>query len=193
MEYVQLAQNYLIDFINSMGIFGPILACFLISIESIAPMLPLAVFITINFIAFGSILGFFISWFFTILGCMLSFYIFRKGFNKRFNIKIKKHKKVDKLVEKFTNISIPALTVLIAIPFFPACLINVAAGLSNMKVKKFLGSIIIGKSLMVYFWGFIGTNLVESLTHPQILIKIFGLIFIAWIVSKIVDKRFKIE
>ena len=52
---------------------GPIGGVFLIILESIFPMLPLSVFITLNMISFGSFFGFIISWLSTIIGCMLFF------------------------------------------------------------------------------------------------------------------------
>ena len=51
---------------------------FIVILESIIPMLPLAVFIAINMIAFGNFFGFIISWIGTILGCSLAYSFFRK-------------------------------------------------------------------------------------------------------------------
>ena len=57
--------------------YGPIAGVVMIILESIIPALPLSVFITLNMVAFGDILGFLISWLSTIVGCMLSFFLFR--------------------------------------------------------------------------------------------------------------------
>ena len=73
--------NLIENFLYSLGAFAPILACLLIIIESILPVLPLCVFITINFYYFGKIIGFIISWIFTCIGCYLSYYLVKKGFN----------------------------------------------------------------------------------------------------------------
>ena len=54
--------------------FGPIAGIILIIIESMIPVLPLAVFITLNMVSFGPIFGFLISWLATITGCMISLY-----------------------------------------------------------------------------------------------------------------------
>ena len=89
-------DNYnevIINFLHSIGALGPIFACLLILIESILPFLPLAVFIGINFLSFGHLLGFLISWVFTIIGCIMSFMIFRKGFNEKFDIISSTYKK----------------------------------------------------------------------------------------------------
>ena len=46
---IENISDLLETFLLSLGVFAPILACFLIVIESILPVLPLCVFITINF------------------------------------------------------------------------------------------------------------------------------------------------
>ena len=51
----------------------------------------------------------------------------------------------------------------------------------------------IGKMVMVYFWGYIGTTLLESLTDITILFKIGGLLVGALFVSKVVEKKLKVK
>ena len=66
--------------IDSLGVYGPLLGSLFIVLESIIPPLPLFVFITINFVAFGKIIGFIISWICTCIGCMISYYLVKKFF-----------------------------------------------------------------------------------------------------------------
>ena len=77
------------------------------------------------------------------------------------------------------------LTVIIAIPFTPAFLVNIAAGLSNMSYKKFIGSLLIGKVFLVYFWGFVGVSLIESIKNPIYLVRVGILVLVAYIISKL--------
>ena len=44
--------------LSSLGIWGALLSCLLIVVESILPVLPLCVFVTLLFYTFGSIIGF---------------------------------------------------------------------------------------------------------------------------------------
>ena len=85
------------------------------------------------------------------------------------------------------------LTVIIAIPFTPAFLVNIAAGLSNMSYKKFIGSLLIGKVFLVYFWGFVGVSLIESIKNPIYLVRVGILVLVAYIISKIVSRKLRIE
>lgn len=118
--------------------------------------------------------------------------IFRKGFNKKFNILIKDKKRLNTLMEKFSNISLGNLTILMAIPFTPAFLINIGAGLSNMDFKKYFVSLLIGKVSLVYFWGYVSTSLLESIKNPIILLRIGIIVVIAYLLSKLVTKKFNI-
>lgn len=182
--------------LNDLGAWGAVLSCFLITIESILPILPLCVFVTFNFFTFGNILGFLISWAFTILGCMLSFMLFRtkvKSWVEKKLIKGKTGSEVKKLMNFIDKISLSSLAILVAIPFTPAFAVNIAAGLSNISKKKFLAGILIGKVFMVYFWGYIGTTLLESITHPIYLARILVMLIIAYIISKIVNKHFNLD
>lgn len=184
------------DFINSMinylGVAGPILGCVLIILESILPILPLCVFITLNCMSFGYIVGYIISWIFTCLGCLLSFKIFEKKFKNWFDKNIRVINGANKIMKVVEKCSVSELAMIVAVPFTPAFLVNIAAGLSKMNVKKFMAGICIGKLFMVYFWAFIGTNLIQSLTNPIIIVKVIFMLIIAYVMSKIVTKKFNL-
>ena len=65
-----------------MGSLGFISGFLLIIFESMIPVLPLAVFIALNIMTFGSLFGFILSWVATVTGCMISFFLCRKLRNK---------------------------------------------------------------------------------------------------------------
>lgn len=165
----------------------------LIILESIIPILPLALFIAINLILFGNVVGFILSWVATITGCIISYFIFRKGFSNKIYKNIDNHPKIKKTIKTIKNIKFSNLVIIMAIPFTPAFSINIAAGLSRMSLKKFIFALLIAKLFIVYFWGFIGTTLVESLTDITVLIKLATILLLAFLLSKIVLKKFNIE
>ena len=185
--------DFIMGLIDSLGVYGPLLGCVFIILESVIPPLPLFVFITINFIAFGNFWGFIISWMCTIIGCLLSYFLVKKYLR---NWVVKKIKKVDLLTKSMNyieNLSLTKITVILAIPFTPAFMMNIAAGLVNMDFKKFFISIVISKIFLVYFWGVVGTGLVESFKNPRSLITVIIMVVIAYILSVIVKKVFKID
>ena len=95
---------------------------------------------------------------------------------------------LDKSLNYVNKLSFPAFTTLLAMPFTPAFMINIAAGLVNMQFTKFLCAILISKIFMVYFWGYVGVGFVESFTSPKILIELLIIVFLAYVVSLLVKK-----
>lgn len=164
-----------------------------IVLESIIPMLPLGVFIALNMLLFGNILGFILSWIATSLGCLLSFYLVRKIFNKRFENKTKDIEKINNLMKKINKLSFSSFILITALPFTPAFAINIAAGLSKMGIKKFMMGILLAKIFVVYFWGFIGTTFIQSVTDASVIIKLAIMLLAAYIISKLVMKKYKLE
>lgn len=193
MEFLTNIDNLINNFLTSIGIYGPILGCFLILIESMVPILPLFVFITLNFLVFGTFFGFIISWMFTVLGCLISFYLFRKKMKNWFEEKTKDQEQVTKVINWINKVKLEELSAIIALPFTPAFMVNIAAGLSKMSLKKFIVALCIGKIFLVLFWGFVGTSLVQSLTHPIVFLKVVILVLIAFLTSKIINKKLEIE
>ena len=185
--------NFIMDTIDAMGVYGPLLGCFFIVLESIIPPLPLFVFITINFIAFGHVLGFIISWVCTIIGCLISYFLVKKFLRTFVVRKIKNIDLLTKCMNYIENLSLTKVTVILSIPFTPAFMMNIAAGLVGMDFKKFFISILISKIFLVYFWGFVGTSLVESFQNPTSLITVVLMMIIAYLLSLIIKKVFKIN
>ncbi len=190
----EMIDTFIDTTLQGMGVWGPIIGCFFITIESMVPILPLFVFITLNFLAFGNILGFIISWFFTCIGCSISFFLFRSKFQTWWYKRLKRKGLISTdTMNKITSLKFEQLTTIIAIPFTPAFLVNIAAGLSKMSYKKFLGALMLGKTFLVYFWGFVGVSLIESIKHPIYLLKVVILIGVAYIISKIINKKLQIN
>ena len=186
-EIINSFVNNVTSTMSSLGIISGIV---LIILESIIPVLPLGVFIALNVITFGEVVGFFISWISTIIGCMLAFYLSRKLGNRIFRKKknTKKRELIEKAQNKVGNMSLSNLVLILAVPFTPAFAVNIGAGLSNINPKKYLLALIIGKIPIVYFWGFIGKSLLESITDPYTIAQILGMLIIAYLVSKLVNK-----
>ncbi len=184
---------FIMNTIDALGVYGPLLGSLFIILESIIPPLPLFVFITINFVAFGKVLGFIISWICTCIGCTLSYYFVKKLFRNWVVNKIKDVNLLTKCMNYVENLSLTQVTMILSIPFTPAFMVNIAAGLCNMNFKKFLTAILISKIFLVYFWGVVGTGLLESFHNPTSLITVVVMIVIAYILSIVIKKVFKID
>ena len=186
--------NIIIDWlVEIMLSIGPSAGFFIVILESIIPILPLAVFIALNKISYGAVTGIILSWIGTITGCMISFYIFRKGFSKYLYKDSLKDSKVVIWTKKIANMNFTTLVLLLALPFTPAFAVNIAAGLSKISPKTFLLALLISKISIVYFWGFIGTSFVESIQNPIIILQVIAILIITYFITIIVNGLFKIE
>ena len=164
-DYMQQIINDIVEFLKELVLSNNIfISLFMgmgvIILESMIPILPLALFIALNMIIFGNFVGFVISWIATVMGCSLSFFIFRKGLSKRIYKNIEDKPRTYRLMNIISNISFSKLVIIMAIPFTPAFSVNIGAGLSKLKYKKFLMACLIAKISIVYFWGFVGTTFV---------------------------------
>jgi len=191
IESLNQFDQILNDFLLSLGILAPILSSVLIILEGTLAFLPLFVFITINIITLGSVLGIFSSWVLTTLGSLICFLIFRNGIAKWFYKKSKK--KGRKFSKVLSKLSFVRIVLLISIPFIPSFFVNMGAGFSKIPVKKYFYALIIGKMFVVLFWGYVGKNLLECLTNPVALVKIIVMIFVAYLVATIVNKKFDLD
>lgn len=178
--------------INS-PVIGIIFGMLVIILESMIPVLPLAVFIAVNMLVFGNFVGFIISWVATVIGCILAFIICRKGLSDKFYSRIKEDGRVHKFMKKITRMKFSNLVIITALPFTPAFAVNIAAGLSKISFRKFVANVAIAKLAIVYFWGFIGTTFLESITDIKVLLELCFIMLGAYVLSKLVMKKFKIE
>ena len=195
MAILDTINNLIEYFVGIMTNLGPLSGILLIVLESILPFLPLSVFIALNGASFGYVFGFIISWLSTCVGCALSFFIFRKLFQSKFeNLISKKDKiKIKKVKKRFDNIKLSTLVLIIALPFTPAFAVNIAAGLSKMSFRKFIVAILIGKLSIVYFWTYIGKSLIESMMDLKTIITVILLLIVSYIVSKLINRKLNIE
>lgn len=178
--------------VNDNIIISILMGLIIVIAESILPILPLAVFIAINTLVMGNVLGFVVSWIGTVIGCAISFWLFRKGLSKRLYKHLNSSKYSD-LMKKMSSVKFSLLVIVTALPFTPAFTINIAAGLSKMRFKKFILSMLIAKISIIFFWGYIGTTLIESIADYKVLIKIVILLLGAYIVSYFVNKKYNLD
>ena len=185
--------NLIMDIVGNVSVLGVVITSFLIIFESIIPPLPLGVFITVLFMNYGVFIGFVMSYVLTIVGCSLSYFLVRKYVKNKTDKHLRKYKKIDEYITLVDNIKFSNLVLILSIPFTPAFLVNIACGISKMEYKKFLYSIMLGKISLVLFYGFIGTSLIESIQKPIILVFVVVITLVFYILSKIVNRKLKID
>lgn len=192
MDKLTFYINYIVSLFESIGPAGGFL---LIMLESVLPPLPLGVIVGFNMISFGKLFGFILSYVATIIGCILSFVLFRYFFKGKFINKFSKKNRdsINKWKDKLSNIKMPTLALLVALPVTPSFAVNIAAGLSDMSLRKFIISICIGKPAMLFFYGYIAVSVMESLKDPMNIVKVIVLMLVVYIISKIIEKVVKVD
>jgi len=196
MEIIDSLNNLsdsLYELLMNAGMWAPFFSSCLIVLEGTLAFLPLIVFVTINIITMGPILGGIVSWLLTTLGGFIAFLLFRKGLSSFFQKKINKSEKMLKFMNRVDKLKFSQLVLIIAIPFAPSFFINMGAGLSKISIKKYFYALLVGKIFVIIFLGYIGCNLLECLTNPLVLIKVISLVVIAYVLAQLVNKRFDLD
>lgn len=192
MEIITNFINYSTEIISNGGLLFGIL---IVILESFLPVLPLGLFVALNTHAFGFITGITISWAATCTGCYLSYLLFYYLSNKFIEKHLSKKnlERLEKAQTTFRKIPFANLVVIITLPFTPAFLINILAGVGEIGKKKFLIALLIGKLFMVLFWGYVGKSFIESMTDINTIITIAIMLAIAYVLSKVISKKANIE
>ena len=193
MGFINNFNTILNNWLESAGIWGGLVCCALIILEPLLPFLPMFIFVTINLLVFGYVLGFIISYVCSVLGCLLFYILVSKLFSNKAYKFYKDRKKVNSLVQRYKGIKLETLTTIIAMPFTPAFLINLFAALSKMPLKKYMTAEIIAKIFITIFWGFIGCNLIKCFENPRYLIVIISMLFIGYVISRFINRKYDLK
>lgn len=185
-HFIEVVSNYI-----SSG--GYIVGFLIIVLESFIPPLPLGFFVMLNCISFGLLKGYIISYTANVSGSILAYFIWKKFKTFLYKRIPNKYKlKVDKLLLKFNKLSFSSLVLLITLPFTPAFLINICAGIS-LKFKRYVCALVIGKIFNILFWSIIGNSLYESIHDIKSILFILISLLISYIISKIVASKYEID
>ncbi|MFJ7932858.1 TVP38/TMEM64 family protein [Sporosarcina sp. NPDC096371] len=180
-KIAELAQHY--------KALGPLIGLLLPFIESFLPFLPLFVFVFANATAYDLWFGFILSWAGTVAGSYAVFLIIRKYGRNRVLGFLTKRVRVQRLIKWVDRNGFGPLFLLICLPFTPSALVNLVAGLSNMKKTYYLVTLMAGKLVMVFTISFIGYDLKALLTQPIRTVIVVGIIVLLWLVGKALEKR----
>lgn len=196
MEIIEIFNNLnnsLNTFLLNAGVLAPILSSVLIVLEGMFAFLPVFVFITVNLLTMGNILGSIVSYICTIIGNFLTFFLCRIGLNPLFQKYIGNKRKLKKMMNLINKMSFSKLVLIISIPLTPSFFVNLAAGLSKIPKKKYLYALMLGKICIILFWGVLGTSLIDCLTNPIMFIKVVGMILVCNLIGKVINKKFDLD
>ena len=169
---------------------GPLVGLFFPFIESFLPFLPLFVFVVANASAYGLWLGFLLSWAGTSIGSYAVFLLIRKYGRTRLLRFVTKSVRVQKLIKWVDRNGFGPLFLFICFPFTPSALVNLVAGLSDIKKTHYFFTLLAGKFVMILTVSYIGSDLKALLTQPIRTIIVVIIVILLWVIGKRIEHRF---
>lgn len=170
-------------------LIGMLIGFLLTYLEAFLPILPLAAFVVANASAYGLWLGFLLSWAGSVAGAYTVFWLVRKFGNRKVFRFITERKAVQKLIRWVEYHGFTPLFVLLCFPFTPTSIVNVVAGLSQLKKKHYFFTIMSAKVIQLFVISWIGSDLRALITQPSRTIIVLLLIAALWGGGKYVEKR----
>jgi len=183
------SMENIVELTQSYRAFGPIIGFLLPFFEAFLPFLPLFVFVFANATAYGLWVGFLLSWSGSVVGAYAVFLVIRKYGRARFMNFMTRHEKVQKLIHWVERNGFGPLFLLLCLPFTPSALVNLVAGLSNIRKHYYLLTVMAGKFVMVFTISYVGYDLRALFTQPIRTAIVILVIVLLYIIGKILEKR----
>lgn len=140
-----MSSQYFADLIGSWGSYAVMASLTISIIIAIAGVLP-SIFVTgANVLVFGPVNGFIISWAGEVIGALVSFYLYRLGFKKKFESLGKKYHILDKIVSSGGFDAAMLTFQARLLPFVPSGFVTLACAVSSIGIIGFLISTTLGK------------------------------------------------
>lgn len=188
-----LSAENLLELTRDYRALGPFIGFVLPFLEAFLPFLPLFVFVVANASAYGLWLGFLLSWAGTVVGSYVVFLLVRNFGRARFLRFMTRHERVLKLIHWVETHGFGPLFLLLCFPFTPSALVNVVAGLSDMKKKHYLWTLLAGKFVMILVISFIGYDIRALITKP-IRTAIVGIVIVLlWFIGKQIERKLNVR
>lgn len=184
-----LEIDRIIELSHQYRALGPIIGLLFPFIESFLPFLPLFVFVFANATAYGFWYGFLLSWGGTTLGSYAVFLLIRKYGRNRYLRFLTRNPRVQRLIKWVDRNGFAPLFLFLCFPFTPSSLVNLVAGLSDIKKRHYFFTLIAGKFVMIFTVSYIGYDLRALLTQPFRTTIVVIVIILLWFIGKRIEHR----
>lgn len=168
MEWIKIvsSQDFWTGIMDQFGAFKFLIGILIPIIEAFFPFLPLALFVTINVLAFGFWLGYVLSYIGVCIGSISVFLVLRSIGKKWFINWVHHFEKSHHLLVWIQEKGFWALFLWLCFPFTPSILVAILAVLARVKTEQYVRAILAGKLVMVLSLSFIGTNIGDFFSQP---------------------------
>lgn len=172
-------------------VIASVVSFFIVVLETFVPILPLVAIVGANAFVLGLWLGFFMSWFGSVLGSTVLFLLSSKFSHTKVFKKFSGHK-VDRVTRWIQKQGFNMIFIAYLCPFIPDFLVTVASGISDMKLTNFLPGMVLGKFIMFILISYVGNDAYNFFTNPT---KVFLLVLLVasfWILGNKINKKINI-
>ena len=184
--------NGFVKYARSFGALMPIATFIIAVLQAIVPAVPFVILCTANGVMFGLAGGILLTWLSTLTGATILFYIARRlGYDwaaKRYQQN--NLKKIENMKGFQGFLLVLGLRLL---PYFPAPLINIMAGVSQINFWWFFSASAIGKLPFIMGYTLLGYNLLHTKNYTLGIIIMVLLLVIPYLVVRRTKKRLTLK
>ena len=140
-------------YVSSYGMWGPVILTLIQMLQVILPVLPGFLGCVVGAILFGPAIGFAVNYIGICAGSIISFYLARR-YGIRLVNKMLSMKKYEKYIERINRSKsyFVLLFLVMLLPLFPDDFFCYFSGLIDMKPKKFIIAVLLGKPWCILFY-----------------------------------------
>lgn len=177
-----------VKYARSFGVLMPIASFVIAAFQAIVPAIPFVILCVANGVMFGIAGGIILTWLGTLTGATILFYVSRRlGYEwaeKRYHqANLNKLKNLDGYHGFLVILGLRLL------PYFPASLINIMAGVSRINFWWFFFASAIGKLPFLIGYTVLGYNLLYTKNYTLGVIVMIALIAIPYLIVRTTRKR----
>lgn len=180
--------NGFVRYAKSLGIIMPVFIFVVTVNQAIIPAIPFAVLCSANGLLFGVVKGILFTWAATLTGAAILFFLARK-FGYKWAEKFAYRYNFKRLQSLNGKKGFGTILLLRLMPHFPAPLINVSAGISDINFVSFIGASALGKFPFIIGYTLMGYSILQTSNY------LFGasifavLIVVPYLLKKIKSDR----
>ncbi|MBU7005424.1 putative membrane protein YdjX (TVP38/TMEM64 family) [Peptococcaceae bacterium DYL19] len=187
LEEVSTIEGF-VRYAKSFGVIMPIVIFEIILVQAIVPVIPFVMLCSAAGILIGVGQGIAIIWAGTLTGASITFFLSR---TMGFRWALSKHEgKVPGYLEKMNGTGgFLAVLTLRLLPYFPAPIINITAGISQMRFASFFLASAIGKLPFIIGYTYVGNNLINSKNYALMMALFAALIIVPYLIMVTLKKN----
>lgn len=159
-EIINLNPDYLIDLLDSAGVFSYLLLIILVIIEVIVPFIPPLILYVAAGLVFGGLLGGILMIIGNVLGAAIAFFLARR-YGRRLIIRWIRPETMRRFDNYFQKHGVGAIFFLRLNPFTSSDIFSYLSGLTKMRFDRFMAATILGLTPLIFAETFAGQGILR--------------------------------